>query len=813
MPTLSELNVKIGANVAGLQRGLRTAERSLMRSSRNLGRVGDLINKNISAPFLAASGYGVKLAFDLQKNFSKIENLVGITGDRLNSMKDAVKEVSNEVGVGQVQLSQALFTVTSAGLRGAEAVDVLRASAKASTIGLGETEEVARATTAVIQAYGKENITAARAVNVLTSIVREGNVEASSLAPTLGKILGTASQMGISFEELGANIATFTRLGVSADQAVDGLQAVMTSMLKPSKEAEGILKSYGLSAEALRKSIRENGLAQTLIFLTEKFKGNESELAKVVGEVQSFRTIMGTAGVQGQEYIKVLDGIQNKTSDVNEAFKNVSRESFQKFKVALEQLKNSAIDLGTEMLPTVNKIIDATTKFTRKLQEMDPETKTMLINFGKVAVIGGGVITVLSKLAAGISTIVMVSRSAIKALGGLELSAKGLGLANPFLIWAGTLTLLLSKLPALKRNIDEIGESAARAAVSGGASPLVTNVKVQRGTVPGSALPSFDKGSDQFLANMGNGATKTKTEIEELIDSLNALGDVTEKQNKKGKEMSDIFKQLQTDLQNAEQKSLVFTDTFQVGSEKSELFQKAISELIEMGVSPYHMVIQNLKGAMDQLAQSTTAQIEPLQTFREATEAAKNTIFDTSAEVLRSNENIDKWVQKSREGGDDLGKVGDVMNSALADVSGNLINAATSGEDAFDSLRRAAIDSAKALIRVGLAALLESVFQTIPFPASLLVAGGAIAAGAALTSLLPKAAKGAVVSGPTALMVGDNPNASVDPEVISPLSKLKQLIGEGGKTIQVTGQLIGRGDQLIGVIDSAYTTRSGLRGY
>jgi len=154
-----------------------------------------------------------------------------------------------------------------------------------------------------------------------------------------------------------------------------------------------------------------------------------------------------------------------------------------------------------------------------------------------------------------------------------------------------------------------------------------------------------------------------------------------------------------------------------------------------------------------------------------------------------------------------------VMNSALADVSGNLINAATSGEDAFDSLRRAAIDSAKALIRVGLAALLESVFQTIPFPASLLVAGGAIAAGAALTSLLPKAAKGAVVSGPTALMVGDNPNASVDPEVISPLSKLKQLIGDGGQKIQITGHLVGRADQLIGVIDTGYATRRGLRGF
>jgi len=820
MPTLSELNVKIGANIAGLQRGLRQAERSLMRSSRNLGRVGDLINKNISAPFLAASGYGVKLAFDLQQNFSKIENLVGVTGDRLDMMKESVKSISNEVGQGQVKLSQALFTVTSAGLRGAEAVDVLRASAKASSIGLGETEEVARATTAVIQAYGKENITAARAVNVLTSIVREGNVEASSLAPTLGKIIGTASLMGISFEEVGANIATFTRLGVSAEQAVDGLQAIMTSMLKPSKEAEKILSDFGLSAEALRKSIKENGLAQTLIFLTEKFKGNEASLAKVVGEVQSFRTIMGTAGVQGEEYIRILDGIENQTSDVDEAFKNVSRESSQKFKVALEQLKNSAVDLGVEMLPTVNRLIDSVGKFTRKLQDLDPETKTMLVNFGKIAVIGGGSLMVLSKMASGLGAIAMVGRSAIKILGGIRVALAGLGVSNPFLIMATTVGLLVSKLPALKRQIDEVGEAAARAAVSGGASPLITDTKIQKKSLPGKvgagALGDFggkDSDAHKFVSGIGVVANKTEKDIDSLVNSMEDLFNSTAKSNKETSKMADLFKQLQKDLFDAEQKSLVFMDTFQVGSEKMDIYQKAISELIEMGMSPYHIVVQNLKAAMDQLAQSTTAQIEPLALFREATEAAKNKIFETNEEVVRSNDNIQAWVTKSQEGGTELAGVGDVMNSALADVSGNLINAATSGEDAFDSLRRAAIDSAKALIRVGLAALLESVFTTIPFPASLLVAGGAIAAGAALTALLPKAAKGAVVSGPTAIMVGDNPNASVDPEVISPLSKLKQLISGEGQTINITGHLVGRADQLIGVIDTGYSTRRGLRGF
>lgn len=46
--------------------------------------------------------------------------------------------------------------------------------------------------------------------------------------------------------------------------------------------------------------------------------------------------------------------------------------------------------------------------------------------------------------------------------------------------------------------------------------------------------------------------------------------------------------------------------------------------------------------------------------------------------------------------------------------------------------------------------------------------------------LIPKLAKGGLAYAPTLAMVGDNRNAGTDPEVIAPLSKLKDIIGEGG---------------------------------
>mgnify|MGYP001462125240 FL=1 len=193
---LASVNISIGADLRGLRNGLKVASRSLKRFGASAKRLGSSITRNVSLPFALAGAASVKMSSDLEGSFGKIENLVGVTGKALDNFKRSVREVSSATGQSQQALSEAMFTISSAGLRGAQATEVLERAAKASAIGLGETQEVAQALTGVLQAYSKENLTAAEATDTLTAIVREGNLEASSLAPTLGRIVGIGAQLG-----------------------------------------------------------------------------------------------------------------------------------------------------------------------------------------------------------------------------------------------------------------------------------------------------------------------------------------------------------------------------------------------------------------------------------------------------------------------------------------------------------------------------------------------------------------------------------------------------------------------------------------
>jgi hypothetical protein len=59
--------------------------------------------------------------------------------------------------------------------------------------------------------------------------------------------------------------------------------------------------------------------------------------------------------------------------------------------------------------------------------------------------------------------------------------------------------------------------------------------------------------------------------------------------------------------------------------------------------------------------------------------------------------------------------------------------------------------------------------------------------------------------------VGDNPGANVDPEVISPLSKLKDMLGNN-VTVNLNGEFMLRGRDLLLAVQKENQIQSRLRG-
>ena len=786
--TIASTNISIGANLSGLQRGLKIAQRSLRRFGSKAKALGSNITRNVSVPFAAAGAAGVKMATDLETSFSKIENLVGITGKALDNFKTSVKTVSAVTGQSQQELSEALFTVASAGLRGAEATQVLEAAAKASAIGLGDTQQVAQALTGVLQAYSKEGLTAAQATDTLTAIVREGNLEAEALAPTLGRVVGVASQLGISFEEVGANIATFTRLGVPAEEAVVGLRGIMTSFLKPTKDAEKALATLGLTAGDLREMVGTQGLQSTLAFLMKSFEGNDEAISSVFGNVRALSAVLGTAGAQGETYAQVLDNISNSTGIVDEGFKNVSETSGFKFKQTLNSLRSAAIELGMALLPVVTKVAQFVTKAINSFRDLSTETKTALLTITAIVAASGPVMSGIAFVASALAALLTPTGLVIAGLVAAGFAVyKYWDQVRPILV--GTINLfidLYNESAYFRLVIQTVIASFKNLYLVGKAlfDSFSTNLKGIGLLLQGAFTFNWKK-AQEGLDLIRNGAIDTVTEI-----------------------ISGITDNYAEAIENA------FSP-----KEKIELVTEAG---LQQGIDD---MIAPIKKAWDSVTGMFTFEGGAGTSGAGASNTPAEIIEDAGEAAVEAEPKVNKLALAYKNFSNNVDFVNLAVNelgSAFQNVFTNVVtNALGQTETSFKDMTSSVVQSLQQLI-VKLIAAAAAAAVLVALLAAAGIGSFSVKDMASFSSGFKtifgqlsgvKLAKGGLAYGETLAVVGDNPNARMDPEVIAPLSKLQSMIGQSGAggAVEVYGRLSGQ-DILLST-EKANRTRSRYRGF
>ena len=343
--------------------------------------VGKLQNKMAALFGIMAAKRGLKAIVEMgttfEKNMAKITGLVGISQKDMAGWKEAIMQTSKEFARSPAELSNAMFFITSAGLRGQTALDALNVSAKASAAGLGDTRDIAFAVVSSINAYGKENMSAAQATDVLVATVREGNLEASDLADVMGRVIPISANMGVSLNEVGAAIAVMTRQGADAAQSVTNLRGIFRVIAKPSKQAERALRDYGLSAVSLREQLEKQGLLSVLKTLNGVFADNESAFTKVFGRMQGMIGFQSIMGASTADNIKLFERMADVTGITDDAFGAMADTSAFKMEQAFNELKIAGTNLGLEVLPDIAK---AVTDIVPKLAELIPQFAELVVS-------------------------------------------------------------------------------------------------------------------------------------------------------------------------------------------------------------------------------------------------------------------------------------------------------------------------------------------------------------------------------------------------------------------------------------------------
>jgi len=335
-------------------KGLQGAQRALANFQNFAVDVGRVAAAAVAGVAVA----GVREAAQFETSFAKIQGLVGVTADEIGVLEDAAKKLGPSFGVSANEAADALFFITSAGLRGAGATEVLEASLKGAAIGLGDTKTIADLATSAVNAYGEANLGGAEAVDVLAEAVRLGKLEPAELAGAMGQLLPVASNLGVSFDQVGAALAGMSKTGTDANTAATQLGQIFNALMKPTAEADKALAGMGTSAAELREQIREKGLFSTLQTLTDAFDGNIEATTEVFGNVRALRGVLDLMGASAEDNSELFALMADDIKITGEAMAITAETSEFKFNQAMETSKGILLEIGAELIERLLPYLD-----------------------------------------------------------------------------------------------------------------------------------------------------------------------------------------------------------------------------------------------------------------------------------------------------------------------------------------------------------------------------------------------------------------------------------------------------------------------
>jgi TP901 family phage tail tape measure protein len=370
--------------------------RGFQKISGTFARFGTGLTSSVTLPLLGAAGASVASAASFQESMSRITGLVGIAADEVKGMEDAVLRLSSKTAKAPVELAEAFFVVTSAGLRGAAAIEALEFAAKAGAAGLGETRDIARAVAGAMNAYGSSTLKASRATDILVATARAGNFATDQFAGALGDVLPFAAQAQASLEDVGGAIALLTRTNGNAAKSITQLENLFGSLVVPTEQTKKMLDEVGLSAEELRNQMGKEGLVSVLRTLDQAVGGNREALGRLLATKEASSAAFQILNADAETIAGTFDVVTDSVGMTDEAFDTAAEQSAFKFREALNDLRIAGMELGEMLLPTVTDLVEGLGNLVKAFTNLDPKTQNLVITFGLLAALAGPVLLFLS---------------------------------------------------------------------------------------------------------------------------------------------------------------------------------------------------------------------------------------------------------------------------------------------------------------------------------------------------------------------------------------------------------------------------------
>ncbi|HEL9515131.1 TPA: phage tail tape measure protein [Listeria monocytogenes] len=500
---IDKINKK-NINVKGLDSSIVKVEQfgnMLEKSGQKLTKVGTAMTVGFTAPIVAGMVKSTKAYLDFDNEVTEINSLLRESGesakefgDRYTQVFDYAQKASVKYGVASEQTMLGMKEMVKKGYDINQTMASMPAIFNAARASGDEFETVMTVTTSTLEQFGmiskdtnKQMEYTNKVADVLTYVADKTAAGFSDMGTAMNYVGPISHSLGYSLTDTAAAVGLLSNRGIEGQKAGTGLRGMLTSLLKPSKQAAEAMKSVGLKIEDSKGNMKS--LPTLLDDINDKTKKmtktqKNSFLTMIFGRepLSAVNTLLEAGGDSLRKYSKGADEANGYTKQVADNMRKAGKFGVDQFKASLEVLEQN---VGQKLMPALTPIIEWANKMIDKFNDLSGAQQQSIIKWagviaaaGPMLMIGGKLVSMTGGLIKGFAGFGKIlglgSKLAPLAAGfgatttaveGTSLAAAGLAGsfgALPAVIGLAGAALLGAGIYALDKHISKIEESKER---------------------------------------------------------------------------------------------------------------------------------------------------------------------------------------------------------------------------------------------------------------------------------------------------------------------------------------------------------------
>ena len=459
------LDIVMGKNTVSnvAKQAIQDVQKTFNDSSATIGNKASAVGtacKNIGAslaPVSVAAQAVIKGTADAAMSFeTAIAQVETIAGDAsvkykgsMMDMSDAIMQLSSDTGIAAEDIALATYNAISAGVDTSKSVEFVATANALAVGGFTDMTTSVDVLTTTLNAYGDKAGTAESISDKLITTQNLGKTTVNELASSMGKVIPTASAYGISIDNLCASYVAMTKGGIATAESTTYMKSMFNELADSGSTVGTILQEQtGQSFGQLMASGKS--LADVIDILGQSVNGDSEAFAQLWGSSEAGTGALAILNGGTADFNNTLTAMGDSTGAASDAMDKMNNTSAHNMQVAMNDMKNAAIELGGAFAPVLSGLASAVSGVAKAFGSLpSPVQSVIAVIIGVIAVISplligiGSLITAIGQIA----PIIGVAKSAFAAINAVML-------ANPIGIVIVAITALVAGFVYLWNNCE-----------------------------------------------------------------------------------------------------------------------------------------------------------------------------------------------------------------------------------------------------------------------------------------------------------------------------------------------------------------------